>query len=201
MSTCRREQLYSALQSPTTQAARILASSLSRVVQGDTLQVPRARRGVQPAHPKRGATGSSRGGAALSSSSAREKARRGLCIPVCAAEQQPALPPSGIGGHREASRARRLGGCQVPGRRAPGIRWVGTHCWQRYSFLQPCTLRKPLSMQVCLLHSNQTRSWLPHPAAGAPLHPAQAFLSSTTRSSRGKTGSANSFIHLSLGFP
>lgn len=96
------------------------------------------------------------------------KARRGLCIPVCAAEQWPALPPSGRGGHREASRARRLGGCQVPGHQTPGIRWVGgfgTHCWQCYPFLQPCTLRKPLSTQVCLLHSNQARSWLPHPAA------------------------------------
>lgn len=192
------------LQSLTTQAARILAPSLSRVVQGDTLQVLRARRGVQPAHPTRGATESSQGGAALSSSSAKEKARRCLCIPVCAAEQRPALPPSGRGEHREASRARRLGGCQVPGRRAPGISWVGgfgTHCWQRYPFLRPCTLRKPLSTQVCLLHSNQARSWLPHPAAGAPLHPALAFLSSTTRSSGGKTGPANSFIHLFLGFP
>lgn len=104
------------LQSPTTQAARILASSLSRMMQGDTLQVPRARRGVQPAHPTRGATESSQGGAALSCSSTWEKARRGLCMLVCAAEQRPALPPSGRGGHREASRARRLGGCQVPGR-------------------------------------------------------------------------------------
>lgn len=120
MSTCRRERFI--LQSLTTQAARILGSSLSRVVQGDTLQVPRARRGVQPAHLTRGATESSRGGAALSSSSSREEARRGLCIPVCAAEQRAALPPSGRGGHREASRARRPGGCQVPGRRAPGIR-------------------------------------------------------------------------------
>lgn len=123
------------LQWPTTQAARILASSLSRVMQRDTLQVPRARRGVQPAHPKRGATESSQGGAALYCSSAWEE-RRGV-VSVFLAEQRPALPPSGRGGHREASRARRLGGCHVPGRRTPGIRWVGgfgTHCWQCYHF-------------------------------------------------------------------
>lgn len=65
------------LQSPTTQAARILASSLSRVMQRDTLQVPRARGGVQPAHPTRGAPESSQGGAALYCSSAWEE-RRGV---------------------------------------------------------------------------------------------------------------------------
>lgn len=150
------------LQSPTTQAARILASSLSRVMQRDTLQVPRARRGVQPAHPTRGATESSQGGAALYCSSAWEE-RRGV-VSVFLAEQRPALPPSGRGGHREASRARRLGGCHVPGRRTPGIRWVGgfgTHCWQCYPFFQPCPAATP--GPLCVLH------WPSCPPRPAPL--------------------------------
>lgn len=131
-------------------------------MQRDTLQVPRARRGVQPAHPTRGATESSQGGAALYCSSAWEE-RRGV-VSVFLAEQRPALPPSGRGGHREASRARRLGGCHVPGRRTPRIRWVGgfgTHCWQCYPFFQPCPAATP--GPLCVLH------WPSCPPRPAPL--------------------------------
>lgn len=110
-----------ALQLPKTQAALILPSSLSRVIQEDVRQGRRAESGVQVT-PTCGATESVQGAALSRSSGWDKRARHG--IPVCAAEQRTALPPSGRGRNRGASSMRLWGGCQALAAGVQGLLWV-----------------------------------------------------------------------------